>query len=189
MSNQVPQPAVGVDDAEDELLADEPLDNASAGRVGKAVEYLVAASCILTTRGELNVSTSMVDDEGVDLVFFARGSTATLAVQVKSRTTDSKQLRDKARFGAVVREATFAPRDDLDMLFVVADAVEGRYKTAWLVPSPVFAEKAHLRANGTRRFVASVKPDSNDKWRPYRLEREELPGALLSRLRTIAGAS
>ena len=30
----------------------------AAGRVGKAIEYLVAASCILVTGGELNVSTS-----------------------------------------------------------------------------------------------------------------------------------
>ena len=40
-------------------------ESASAGRMGKAVEYLVAAACILSTRGELNVSTSMVDDEGL----------------------------------------------------------------------------------------------------------------------------
>ena len=59
--------------------------SASAGRMGKAVEYLVAAACILSTRGELNVSTSMVDDEGVDLVFHRRDSSATLAVQVKAR--------------------------------------------------------------------------------------------------------
>ena len=38
--------------------------SASAGRMGKAVEYLVAAACILSTRGELNVSTSMVDVDG-----------------------------------------------------------------------------------------------------------------------------
>lgn len=40
-----------------------------AGRMGKAAEYLVAAVCILATHGQLNVSTSIVDDEGVDLVF------------------------------------------------------------------------------------------------------------------------
>ena len=56
-----------------------------AGRMGMAAEYLVAAVCILATRGRLNVSTSIVDDEGVDLVFHLRDSTATLAVQVKSR--------------------------------------------------------------------------------------------------------
>lgn len=50
-----------------------------AGRLGKAAEYLVAAVCILATRGRLNVSTSIVDDEGIDLVFHLRESTATLA--------------------------------------------------------------------------------------------------------------
>lgn len=35
-----------------------------AGRMGKAAEYLVAASAILATGGELNVSASLVDDEG-----------------------------------------------------------------------------------------------------------------------------
>ena len=64
----------------------------SAGRMGKATEYLVAATCILTTRGELNVSTSLVDDEGVDLVFNRRNSTSTLAVQVKARMSDSVRV-------------------------------------------------------------------------------------------------
>lgn len=61
--------------------------------MGKAAEHLVAAFCILTTRGELNVSTSLVDDEGVDLVFHRRNSTATLAVQVKARMSDSKRVQ------------------------------------------------------------------------------------------------
>lgn len=75
-------------------VADDYLDKSpSAGRMGKAVEYLVAASCILTTRGELNVSTSLVDDEGMDPVFNRRNSSATLAVQVKSRTSDSKRVK------------------------------------------------------------------------------------------------
>jgi hypothetical protein len=52
-----------------------------ASRIGTAVEYLVAATCILASRGELNVSTALVDDEGVDLVFHRRGASATLAVR------------------------------------------------------------------------------------------------------------
>jgi uncharacterized protein GlcG (DUF336 family) len=64
-----------------------------ASRIGTAVEYLVAATCILASRGELNVSTALVDDEGVDLVFHRRGASATLAVQVKARTTDTKVVR------------------------------------------------------------------------------------------------
>jgi hypothetical protein len=29
------------------------------------------------------------------------------------------------------------------------------------------------------RFLASIKPDSEDKWRQFRLTREELPGVVL----------
>jgi hypothetical protein len=48
---------------------DEPAEylskSPSAGRMGKAAEYLVAATCILTTRGELNVSTWECPTNGV----------------------------------------------------------------------------------------------------------------------------
>lgn len=83
------------------------LDKApDSARMGKAAEYLVAASAILATRGELNVSTALVDDDGVDLVFHRRGQTATLAVQVKSRMSDAK-LVGEGRVQANVQEATF----------------------------------------------------------------------------------
>src|SRR5688572_30745543 len=51
--------------------------NQDSGRIGKAVEHLVAATCILKTKGQLNVSTALLDDEGVDLVFFRRDGSAT----------------------------------------------------------------------------------------------------------------
>jgi len=50
--------------------------------MGKAAEHLVAAFCILATRGELNVSTSLVDDERVDLVFHRRNFTARSLVRI-----------------------------------------------------------------------------------------------------------
>ena len=96
-------------------------DPAAASRLGKATEYLVAALTILATGGELNVSTSLVDDEGVDLVFHARGKTTTLAVQVKSRTTYSRLLREGRRLQASVRSQTFTPRPGLAILFVAVD--------------------------------------------------------------------
>jgi hypothetical protein len=61
------------------------LSPADASRMGNAAEHLIAAFCIMATRGALNGSTALVDDEGIDLVFHRRGSTATLAVQVKAR--------------------------------------------------------------------------------------------------------
>lgn len=48
------------------------MEDQDSARKGKAVEHLVAATCILTSGLKLNVSTSLVDDEGVDLVFHRR---------------------------------------------------------------------------------------------------------------------
>ncbi len=166
---------------------DEYLDKSpSAGRLGKAVEYLVAASCILATRGELNVSTSLVDDEGVDLVFHRRDSSATLAVQVKARMSDSVRVTSGGLV-AFVRSQTFRPRRDLDMLFVAVDIARGALMQAWLVPSESFADLATgPNKQGRYRFGASLKPGSQDKWSAFRLAPEELAPRILSRLEELA---
>src|SRR3954468_20938663 len=96
--------------------------HAGSSRKGKAVEHLLAASCILASNGELNASTSLVDDEGVDIVFHRRGSSRTLAVQVKSRFAEeggSTHLHERGTFITDVRAVTFQPRDNLYLLFVV----------------------------------------------------------------------
>ncbi len=98
----------------------------------------MAASCIFVTGGELNVSTSLVDDEGVDLVFPRRGGTATLVVQVKGRTSSSKRVASGG-FVAFVRSQTFTPLPDLDMLFVAVDVEKAAIMHAWLVPSLEYA--------------------------------------------------
>lgn len=154
----------------------------NASRMGKASEYLVAAVCILVSQGKLNVSTSLVDDEGVDLVFHRRGGVATLAVQVKARML-SGSAAGGGRYQTLVRSQTFAPRKDLAMLFVAVNDEQGQLETAWLVPSVVFDnQKGAPAARGSYRFAASLKPDSQDKWAPFRLTPHELPAAILHRL-------
>jgi hypothetical protein len=153
-----------------------------SGRMGKAVEYLVASSCILASRGELNASTSLVDDEGVDLVFNRRGSTATLAVQVKARLSTSKRVQGET-FVAHVRSQTFHPRPDLDLLFVAVEVTETRLMAAWLVSSEVYAAGAgEPSGQGRYRFYASMKPNARDKWVDYRLSPAELAPRILARL-------
>lgn len=162
--------------------------SASAGRMGKAVEYLVAAACILSTRGELNVSTSMVDDEGVDLVFHRRDSSATLAVQVKARMSDSKRVQSGG-FVAFVRSQTFRARADLDMLFVAVDIERGAVMKAWLVASDDYAAAVGPpNSRGRYKFVASMKEGTKDRWASRRLEAHELAPAILARL-TVLEAS
>lgn len=168
-----------------DIEPDEPAyyaKSVSASRVGKAVEYLIAASCILATGAELNVSTALVDDEGVDLVFHRRGRSQTIAAQVKSRTTTtSGHLR--GRFVAFVRHETFRPRPDLYLLFVLVDAADATYGPVWLVPSADFARIArHAGAKGRLRFSASTSETANDQWRFYRLTRTELPAQILDLL-------
>ncbi len=150
--------------------------------MGKAAEHLVAAFCILAPRGALNVSTSLVDDEGVDLVFHRRNSTTTLAVQVKARMSDSKRVQSQG-FVAFVRSQTFQPRRGLDMLFVAIDIARGAVMDAWLIPSLDYAETlGKPNSRGRYRFSASMKDTANDRWRPYRLTAEQLPPASLNRL-------
>ena len=157
----------------------------NSGRIGKAVEHLVAASCILATDTALNVSTAFVDDEGVDLVFHRRGGTATLAVQVKSRSTDTSVVK-RGQFIANVRPETFVARPGLWMLFVVVDRPTATLTTVWFVPSAAFAELANAVGTKTRlRITASLKPGANDKWRPYRLEFPQLPARILNELTSM----
>lgn len=162
-----------------------PSKHVGSGRKGKAVEHLIAASCILTTGGELNASTSLVDDEGVDIVFHKRGSSRTLAVQVKSRFSDddgSVHLREKGQFSTEVRLVTFQPRDGLAMLFVAVNAAKADFGPLWFMPSHDFSHHGLRTSNDKLRFSASVKAASKDKWLKYRLTKHELAPAILQRL-------
>ncbi|WP_028649427.1 hypothetical protein [Nocardiopsis sp. CNT312] len=173
-------------------MADEDTDylakSPNAARMGAAAEYLIAATCILATRGELNVSTSLVDDEGVDLVFHRRGTSRTLAVQVKARMSDGKMVREQERCVALVRSQTFRPRPDLDLLFAVVDPQVGALRTAWLVPSQEFtAMEPSLDSHRRFRFNASMKPGSRDQWVPFRLTPDQLADRILRRLDRMEG--
>ena len=105
--------------------------------MGKVVEYLIAASCILATAGELNVSTSLVDDKGVDLVFHRRDRGATLAVQVEARMSTSKRVRSQGVV-AFVRPRRSSRARTWTCCSCAVDVERGAVLVAWLVPSPVF---------------------------------------------------
>lgn len=144
--------------------------------------------CILVGRLELNVSTSLVDDEGVDLVFHGRERSATLAVQIKSRSLNAKAIADRSRFVANVGASTFRPREDFYMLFVAVNTDEGTFNPVWLVPSVAFAQRTKPNNKNGRQFVSSMKPDTKDQWHGFRHERTELPGRILDALDSLGAA-
>lgn len=169
--------------------ADDAERNEDSARKGAAVEHLIAASCILASDFQLNVSTSLVDDEGVDLVFNRRGGSATLGVQVKSRSWSTSTMRQRKAFVAQIREATFRPRTDLFLLFVAVDARFGDYGPVWLVPSEDFAQRVKPNGRGRLRFAASASVSSDDQWSSYRHERSELPSRILEVLSDLEAPS
>lgn len=159
-----------------------PASDYDSTRKGTAVEHLIAATCMLASDFELNVSTSLVDDEGVDLVFHRRGHSTTLAVQIKSRSWSANTMRSKQRFIAQVRRSTFRPRPDLFMLFVAIDSHFADYGPVWLIPSEVFLSALGGSQRSKLRFSASAAAGSDDRWVRYRHERSELPNRLLEEL-------
>ena len=154
-----------------------------ASRIGKAVEYMVAAMVVLGSRGTVNASTAMVDDAGVDVTFFNRSGSIDL--QVKSRTLDAKTSQDD-NLVANVRSATFRPREDLFILFVIVDLAAMALGPLWLVPSMEFATRANvLRQGEILRITASMKLPTFDKWAEFRVERP----ALATRIKHLVDGS
>ena len=64
----------------------------SASQKGQIVEQLVAATCLLQSKGLLRVARPLVDDEGVDLIVTHKVSDKGVLLQVKSRFTLNKKL-------------------------------------------------------------------------------------------------
>jgi hypothetical protein len=172
------------------VLADNPGESsrrsihADAARKGKAVEHLIAALCVLGSGGDLNAWTSLVDDEGVDLVLQQRNRPETLSLQIKSRLMTAKGIAKRKRFQSQVRAATLRPRDDLYMLFVVANPTTLDLGPIWVIPSNEFVKQAPAGPSQKHRFVASAKPDTKDRWATYLVEKTELPSCLLAALRS-----
>jgi hypothetical protein len=166
-------------------VPDDSTTTAGGPRIGKAVEHLVAASCILMSQGRLNVSMPLVDDEGVGLVFNQHDQPATLAVQVKGRSRSAQVVR-RGRFLTDVWRKTFTARDDLYMLFVVYDEALGSYDPVWLIPSVDFVERAGNSHQGAAlRFQTSLAGEEG-RWRDYRFSREDLPGRVLEVIQQLS---
>jgi hypothetical protein len=154
--------------------------------MGKAVEHLIASTCVLGSGGVLNAWTSIVDDEGVDLVLQRRNSPETLALQVKSRLTTAKGIAEKQLFHTQVRKATLEPRRELHMFFVIVDPKAVSIETVWIVPSLEFVEHAPLSPHEKYKFVSSAKANSKNKWSGYRVAPDEVPQRLLGLVEGLA---
>jgi hypothetical protein len=138
-----------------------PTDKQREKRRGIASESLVASMCVLGSDGELNFATSLVDDEGVDLVFYRSAGGPTLSVQVKSHFFDAPEKIERKGVNVLLNPRVFSARDDLYLLFLVVDQYKARIQTAWFVPSIEFSNR---RTGKNLRFQASPDPNSGSPW-------------------------
>jgi hypothetical protein len=76
---------------------------------------------------------------------------------------------------------------DVDMRWPNVPARRGQVMKAWLIPSLDYAQTLGApNSRGRYRFGASMKDNTNDRWRPYRLDAEQLPTTILSRLDALS---
>ena len=146
---------------------------------GKAVESLIASTCILGSDGKLSVSIPLVDDEGVDMIFTPKGGGDCISVQVKSRFT----LIKGRNYRAQIREKNFSPRKNLYIIFAYYDTKKTQLgETLWLVPSVAFDKnlKGQLKK---QYYVFQSGFTSQDMWKPFRLKLSDLPQRILNLLK------
>lgn len=145
---------------------------------GKPVELFIAAYCMLASRNRLNVATSYIDDEGVDLFVNRWRGRSTLALQVKSKYSDSVEIgRDE--FIVNVSRRTFEPRPNYYVVFVLVDEELVRLNPMWLVPSQVLGEKSP--GSEDIRFAANLATVGKGlgQWEEYVVTLEGLPSKIL----------
>jgi hypothetical protein len=162
-----------------------PTDDQRQKRKGIAVESLVTALCVLGSGGELNVATSLVDDDGVDLVLFRMAGGATLSLQVKSRFATSQSAKD-GKVEIVVKKPatkdTFRARKDFFLLFLIVDALTVSVDYAWLVPSITLWEE--LKDNSGLHFIASLDGTEN-RWTDYKIDPNQLAAKIQVHLKEL----
>ena len=154
-------------------------------RKGIAVESLVTALCVLGSDGELNAATSLVDDEGVDLVLFRVAGGATMSLQVKATFAYSASVtQGPVRFGVKrpSSKGTFKAREDFFLLFLIIDHIKTSIEHAWLVPSTDFMTQ--LENNTALTFATSLS-GSDNRWAKYKIHRDQLAGEILQRVQSL----
>ncbi len=96
-----------------------------------------------------------------------RRDVPSMRVQVKSISTETKNVTKRGRAVSLVRDATFEARDDTWVLFVLADLNGLTFEKTWLVPAVDFADLTKVNSRGNRRFADSLESKPS-KWTRYR---------------------
>lgn len=149
-------------------------------QVGRAGELAVELYALVTSGGELDIYSPVVDDDHVDLVAGIRGGPPTVGIQVK--TTPSVD-----RSGLVEATASYPlghVREHPSFLYAVVllDAV--RIEAMWLIGSADFNRLAYRIADGGREVLEfRGKPGGDDAFQNFLIDPMQIGPAIISSIR------
>jgi hypothetical protein len=147
---------------------------------GRPVELFVAAYCMLASKNQLNMLTSYVDDDGVDLVLKRWQREALLAIQVKACFVGSKGVDDNREFTCKLNPSTFRASDDSYVLLTVVDEGQVKLDPIWLVPS-TYLKKSSLQV----RINLNTVGQGMNQWDRFLVTIEDLPSHVLQILDSL----
>ena len=149
-------------------------------QIGRAGELAIELYALVTSGGEVDVYTPVVDDDHVDLVAGIRGGPPTLGIQVK--TTPGLD-----HSGLVEARASYPAghvREDPNFLYAVVllDAV--RIQAMWLIRSPDFNRLTYRIVKSGREVLEfRGRPSGGDAFETFRIDPSQVGPAIIATIR------
>jgi hypothetical protein len=161
-----------------------PLSTSQKGAIG---QFVFLATALATGKGQVEVYPAAADNEGRDAEIrrhLNRAAAISMQIKVAFATVLSGGTARYLgiRFSASVNRVQNDPR--LWYFFAYYDARQLRFQDpVFLIPAHVFHRLGRVgKRNGRVHFLflASLSPDSRDRWTPYRIATADLGRRLLA---------
>jgi hypothetical protein len=146
---------------------------------------MISAYCVLASRGRLNASAPLFDDEAVDVVFSLRGAPAMLGVQIKSRFSSSRRVKQLGGFRVDIKKSTFQARPDRALLAVLYDEPSDDLSHVWLIPSLEFKRLTRQQTRATHWTLQLSLAHADNPWARFLYTKRQLPARLQELLRDM----
>lgn len=158
------------------------LDTSQLGRAG---ELALTLYSLITSEGQVELYSPVVDDDHVDLVGAIRGGLAVIGLQVKTEDHLDKDGQVEAR--ASYPQGTV--REDRAFLYAILLLQSVQIRTAWLIPSPDFNRLAYRTTDRGHQVLAfRAYPDREDRFSAFQVDPLQLGPALMSKMRAMPSA-
>jgi len=158
------------------------INGISSKQKGSILEKRFIELASLGSNGKISCFTPDSDDDGIDAIINLKTAFKPLFIQIKSRFNRNAN----GTYSQDIGVNTFKENKNFYICFFLYNTADFDIEKIWLVPSIVFKKMA-IPLNPVHhpkklRFAASPKDSSKDRWREYRIEKQDLGRKLLSLL-------